>query len=123
MNRHHPYGGSFESPVTRRGGSPSGPGPDRSHHRFQDRGGAPSRGRGFGRGRGYGGNYDLNMSHDPYDQGQSQGDVGAYNSYEAQAGAQNSFYQSNYGPPAPYAPPSTADYNQDLITTEGALET
>lgn len=125
MNRHHPYGGSFESPSTRRGGSPSGPGPDRSHHRFQDRGGAPSRGRGFGRGRGGYNNYDnTTMSqHDPYDQGQSQGDMGAYNSYEAQVGTQNPFYQNNYGPPAPFAPPSAVDYNQGFVKFEGALET
>ncbi|KAI5120789.1 hypothetical protein M0805_002416 [Coniferiporia weirii] len=49
MNRHHPYGGMYEG--GRRGSSPPGPGPDRSHSRFYDRGGAPPpRGRGRGRG-------------------------------------------------------------------------
>ncbi|RDB29440.1 hypothetical protein Hypma_015966 [Hypsizygus marmoreus] len=121
MNRHHPYGGSFESPVARRGGSPSGPGPDRSH-RYQDRGGPPGRGRGFGRGRGGYSSFDGSMSHnDPYDQGHSQGDVGPYNNYEAQVPTQGSYYQNNYGAPpsAPFASPSAgAAYNQDYVKYE-----
>ncbi|GLB35752.1 putative RNA recognition motif containing protein [Lyophyllum shimeji] len=119
MNRHHPYGGSFEHPNPRRGGSPSGPGPDRSH-RYTDRGGPHTRGRGFGRGRGGYGSFDGNMSQqDPYDQGRSQGDMGPYSTYEAQASAQSSYYQ-NYGvpPAAPYAPPHAAAYNQDYTKIE-----
>lgn len=124
MNRHHPYGGSFESPGARRGGSPSGPGPDRSH-RYQDRGGPPTRGRGFGRGRGGYGSFDGNMSHnDPYDQGNAQGDMGIYNNHEAQAGPQHSFYPNSYATPVPFAPPA-ADFsqNQGFVKYEGALET
>ena len=119
MNRHHPYGGSFEGQPSRRGGSPSGPGPDRSH-RYHDRGGGPPRGRGgFGRGRGGGySSFDGNMSHDPYDQG--QGDMGGYDAYEGQP-QQNSYYQNNYG--APSFAPSAAPYNQDHVKYEGALET
>jgi hypothetical protein len=60
---------------------------------------------------------------DPYDQGRSQGDVGAYNGYEGQVGNQNSFYQNNYGPPAPFPPSSAVDYNQGFAKIEGALET
>lgn len=127
MNRHHPYGGGgFEGPAVRRGGSPSGPGPDRSH-RYQERGGPPTRGRGgFGRGRGGYGSFDGNMNqHDPYDQGHSQGDMGAYNNYEAQAPPQNTFYQNSYGAPpaAPFPPAPATAYNQDFVKYEGALET
>ncbi|TFK41933.1 hypothetical protein BDQ12DRAFT_696506 [Crucibulum laeve] len=116
MNRHHPYGGSFENiAAPRRGGSPSGPGPDRTH-RFQERGGAPFRGRGgFGRGRGGYGSFEGSMSHSGYDQGPPQGDMGPYSDYD-QGAAQNPYYQNqntNYpsGPPAPYAaPPPSGGY-------------
>ncbi|KAF5384968.1 hypothetical protein D9615_001162 [Tricholomella constricta] len=123
MNRHHPYGGGFESATARRGGSPSGPGPDRSH-RYPERGGPPTRGRGFGRGRGGSyGSFDGNMSqHDPYDQGHSQGDMPPYSNYEGQAPTQNSYYQNNYGAPpaapASFAPPHAAAYNQDYVKIE-----
>ncbi|KXN88923.1 Protein MEI2-like 2 [Leucoagaricus sp. SymC.cos] len=102
MNRHHPYGGNFDG--HRRGGSPSGPGPDRAH-RFQERGGGGYRGRGgYGRGRaggrGGGGEYGVYEGGIPggYDQGS---DVDAYNEYDSQAPPQNSFYQ-NTGPYASY---------------------
>ncbi|KAG6911367.1 hypothetical protein DXG01_001038 [Tephrocybe rancida] len=118
MNRHHPYGGGFE--PARRGGSPNGPGPDRSH-RYPERGGPPMRGRGFGRGRGSYGSFDGNISqHDPYDQGQPQGDIGPYSNYEAPA-PQNPYYQNNYGaapPSASFAPPHDAPYNQDYTKNE-----
>ncbi|KAJ7687420.1 hypothetical protein B0H17DRAFT_1070163 [Mycena rosella] len=111
MNRHHPYGGgSFEAPM-RRGGPPSGPGPDRPQ-RFA----AQNRGRGFGRGRGaYGGNasFDGNMSNGAYDQGPPT-DMAPYSNYEAPP--QDPYYQNNnYGaPPPPFAgngPPSVG-YDQ-----------
>ncbi|KAF8079046.1 hypothetical protein FPV67DRAFT_1467314 [Lyophyllum atratum] len=121
MNRHHPYGGSFDAGPARRGGSPSGPGPDRAH-RYQGAGGPHARGRGFGRGRGGYGGFDGSMSqHDPYDQGPSPGDMGPYSNYEAQAPAQSSYYQNNYGAPpaaAPFAPPHPAAYNQDYVKIE-----
>ena len=60
--------------------------------------------------------------HDPYDQGQSQGDMGAYNNYEAQAGSQNSYYQNSYGSTAPFASPPAVGYNQGFAKIEGALE-
>lgn len=120
MNRHHPYGGSFESPM-RRGGSPSGPGPDRPQ-RFS----APNRGRGFGRGRGgYGqGSFDGSMNSGAYDQG-PPGDMAPYNNYEAPA-AQDPYYQNNNygaGPPFPANPPPSAGFNQGFGSFEGALET
>lgn len=127
MNRHHPYGGAYESPVARRGGaSPLGPGPDRTHRFTQERGGAPTRGRGFGRGRGGYGNFDGgSMSSGAYDQGPPQGDMGVYSNYDTPAPSQD-FYQSNYnsGPPPqfPPAPPSTG-FNQGFGNFEGALET
>lgn len=129
MNRHHPYGagGGFESPAIRRGGSPSGPGPDRSH-RYQDRGGAPTRGRGFGRGRGGYGSFDGSMNPNAYDQGHPQGDMGAYNTYEAQAPPPNPYYQqsNNYGGAPPAAqfttPPPSAGFSQGYSKFEGALE-
>ncbi|EKM83987.1 hypothetical protein AGABI1DRAFT_96937 [Agaricus bisporus var. burnettii JB137-S8] len=104
MNRHHPYGGSFEG--HRRGGSPSGPGPDRPH-RFQERSSGGHRGRGgFGRGRGGGRN--TGADYGSYDGGIQGGydqvnDMDAYNEYDSQAPVpQRPFYQN-----APY--PS---YNQ-----------
>jgi hypothetical protein len=122
MNRHHPYGGPYDSPA-RRGGSPPGPGPDRSHHRFpqDNRGGGPPRGRGgFGRGRGYGG-YDGGQGHSAYDQGPP------YNSYDN--GPQDPFYQNTpntgYGGPPPQfgVPPGPSnDYTQGFNNFEGALE-
>ncbi|KAG6901867.1 hypothetical protein C0995_007093 [Termitomyces sp. Mi166 len=114
MNRHHPYGGGYDSQSARRGGSPSGPGPDRSH-RYSDRGGPGMRGRGFGRGRGGYGSYDGNMSqHDPYSS--SQGDMGSYSNYDAPAAPQNYSYQNPYG--GPYASPQDAAYNQDYSKYE-----
>ncbi|KAI0035125.1 hypothetical protein K488DRAFT_43981 [Vararia minispora EC-137] len=90
MSRHHPYGGSpYEGSGFRRGGPPTGPGPDRHHH-FD---GSP-RGRGGGRGGGGGGGgsggsgpYD-DGPHDAYDQGPPQGDLGGY---------QDSYYQDSNG--------------------------
>lgn len=126
MNRHHPYG---DSPMGRRGGSPPGPGPERSH-RFSDyRGGPPGRGRGYGRGRGSGsgpgggggyGSYD-NMNYAAYDQPPPQGDMG-YGSYGNTP--QDPYYQSNYdaGPSAPYPAAPAAGYNQGYPKYEGALE-
>ncbi|KAJ7508675.1 hypothetical protein B0H11DRAFT_2153090 [Mycena galericulata] len=95
MNRHHPYGGgSFEM---RRGGPPTGPGPDRPQ-RFS----AQNRGRGFGRGRGgYAANasFDGNMSNGAYDQGPPvDPSMAPYSNYEAPV--QDSYYQNqnnNYG--------------------------
>lgn len=111
MNRHHPYGGNFDS--HRRGGSPSGPGPDRGH-RFQERTGGGYRGRsGYGRGRGSGrggagdyGSYDGGM-HGGY-----ANDMEAYNEYDSQASHQDSYYQ-NIG--------SCSSYNQGFGKFEGAL--
>lgn len=102
MNRHHPYG--YDNPA-RRGGSPSGPGPDR-YTRF-DRGGGPSRGRGGGRGRGGYPNHDKNMNYGNYDSGPPQGDMSGYNNYE------DGYYN---GPPYPMG-----GYNQGKY--EGTLET
>ncbi|KAF8641017.1 hypothetical protein AX17_000662 [Amanita inopinata Kibby_2008] len=122
MNRHHPYGGTFESPGIRRGGF-SGPGPDRSH-RYQDRGGH-TRGRGFGRGRGSFSTYDGNMSHHAvYDQGSSQGDMGAYSDYDSQAASQESYYANNYGGATATQYPSAPanGYSQGYGKYEGALE-
>jgi len=121
MNRHHPYGGGFESSGPRRGFS--GPGPDRSH-RHQDRGGGPTRGRGFGRGRGNYSNYDGNLSHASYGQGPSQSNMGAYNEYNAQATPQEAYYANNYGAPAPIQFPQgpANGYSQGYAKFEGALE-
>lgn len=132
MNRHHPYSGGYETPPVRRGGSPSGPGPDRTHHRFsQDRGGGPSRGRGFGRGRGggsYGSSFDQSISHGGYDQAPSQADMGAYSNYDTAPPSQDPFYQNNgYGgpPSAQFGTPQAAasdGYDQSYGNYEGALE-
>lgn len=125
MNRHHPYG---DSPMARRGGSPPGPGPERTH-RFSDyRGGPPTRGRGYGRGRGGsgggaggGGGYGYydNINYGAYDQGPPQGDMG----YSRNA-PQDPYYQSNYdaGPSAPYPAAPSAGYSQGYPKYEGALE-
>jgi hypothetical protein len=121
MNRHHPYGGNFESSGSRRGGF-SGPGPDRPH-RHQDRGGGPTRGRGFGRGRGNYSGYDGNMSHHTtYDT--SQNDIGAYNDYDSQAASQEAFYANNYGAAVPtqFPPVPPNGYSQGYAKFEGALE-
>ena len=121
MNRHHPYGGNFESSGSRRGGF-SGPGPDRSQ-RHQDRGGGPTRGRGFGRGRGNYSGYDGNMSHHAtYDT--TQNDMGAYNDYDSQVASQESFYANNYGGAAPtqFPPAPPNGYYQGYAKIEGALE-
>lgn len=125
MNRHHPYGGPYDSPG-RRGGSPSGPGPDRSYPRFsQDmRGGGPPRGRGGfgGRGRGGYGGYDGGIGHGAYDQGPPQGEMPPYNNYNS--GPQEPFYQNGgYGggpPPNQYGPPD--NFSQGFGNFEGALE-
>ncbi|KAH9920199.1 uncharacterized protein BXZ73DRAFT_52250 [Epithele typhae] len=122
MNRHHPYGASYEGGGPRRGGPPGnfGPGPDRSH--YSDRGGGGPRGRGFGRGRGRGGGQGhfggggAGYNHrnaGPYDQGPPQGDTGDYNSY----------YESGPPPPPPPSyyqqngnydgPPGPGQYNPD----------
>lgn len=100
MNRHHPYGGSFENPSPRRGGPPNGFGPDRSH-RFDNRGGAPRGRGGYGRGRGSGGgsggggggygNYEASAG--SFDQGPPQADMGGYNNYDS-APTQEAFYQN-----------------------------
>src|SRR5262245_58584395 len=94
--RHHPYGGGYESPAARRGGSPSGPGPDRFHRFTHDRGGAPGRGRGFGRARGGGSGYgNSNANFGGYDQGLPQGTDGAYSFDNAPAQAAH-FQNGNY---------------------------
>jgi hypothetical protein len=127
MNRHHPYGGPYDSPATRRGGSPSGPGPDRSHTRFsQDSRGGPPRGRGgFGRGRGGYAGYDGGLGHSAYDQAPPQSDTTAYNNYDS--GPQDPFYQNGGyggGPPNQFGGPSgpTDGYSQGFGNFEGALE-
>jgi hypothetical protein len=136
MNRHHPYGGGYDGPSPRRGGSPIGPGPDRSHRFAHERGGGANRGRGFGRGRGGGGgggggggygNFDTNYT--GYDQGIPQGDNGAFN-YDNNL-SQDSYYQNgNYPSGAPahgqYGTPGPSDAfnqgNQGFGNFEGALE-
>jgi hypothetical protein len=135
MNRHHPYGGGYESPsAPRRGGPPTGPGPDR--HRFsQDRGGGPGRGRGFGRGRGGAGygNYDANANYSSYDQGIPQGDQSSYSYDNGPAQTQTPFYQApsysatsapltQYGISAPSDAFSQGNQDQGYGNFEGALE-
>ncbi|KAJ6623085.1 hypothetical protein B0H10DRAFT_2011098 [Mycena sp. CBHHK59/15] len=119
MNRHHPYaGGSFDSQM-RRGGSPSGLGPDRPQ-RFS----APNRGRGFNRGRGgYGGhgNFDGSMNNGAYDQG-PQNDMAPYNNYEPPP-VQDQYYQNNNyggGPQYPVNPPPSVGYDQGYGNFEGS---
>lgn len=122
MNRHHPYGGGAYDGGHRRGGTPGGPGPDRS---YNHRGGAP-RGRGFGRGRGsFHSGYDSGPS-SSYDQSQHQADVSPYNSYDT--GIQDHFYQNGSGsyagatPSTQYTAQSTSDgYAQGYGNFEGAL--
>lgn len=130
MNRHHPYAaGPYDSPPVRRGGSPSGPGPDRAHTRFpQDRGGPPRGRGGFARGRGGYGGYDGGAGHGAYDQGPPPGDMPPpYTNYND--APQDPFYQNDgYGgapPPNQYGgPPGPSDggYNQGYGNFEGALE-
>lgn len=114
MNRHHPYGGSFDG--HRRGGSPAGAGPERPH-RFQDRSGGGYRGRGgYGRGRG-GGGRGGGSDYNPYEGGMHGGydqvnEMDAYNEYDSQAPYQDSSYQGT----APYP-----NYNQGYGKYEGAL--
>ncbi|PCH34107.1 hypothetical protein WOLCODRAFT_135505 [Wolfiporia cocos MD-104 SS10] len=116
MNRHHPYGGSFENVQSRRGGPPNGFGPDRAH-RFPDRGGPPRGRGGFSRGRGGGsgpyGGFEGNVT--SYDQGPPQGEMGGYNGYDA-APTQDPFYQNgNYTANLPgqfNSAPDAARYNQ-----------
>ncbi|KAJ7755061.1 hypothetical protein DFH07DRAFT_903996 [Mycena maculata] len=122
MNRHHPYGGgSFESPM-RRGGPPSGPGPDRPQ-RFS----AHNRGRGFGRGRGggYGGNasFDGSMSNGAYDQGPpADPSMTPYSNYEAPQ--QDPYFQNNNygagGPQFSVGPPPSVGYDQGFGNYEGS---
>ncbi|KAI9057032.1 hypothetical protein FKP32DRAFT_1598516 [Trametes sanguinea] len=127
MNRHHPYGGTYDGP--RRGGQGGnfGPGPDRSHR--YDRGGG-HRGRGYGRGRGgghqgsYGGGGGGGYGNAaPYDQGPPQGDMGGYNYYQS-APPQDQFYQNgNYATPGPgqyNAPDSSAGFDQSYGYEDGA---
>ncbi|KAG7099852.1 hypothetical protein E1B28_001659 [Marasmius oreades] len=97
MNRHHPYGGGGYD--GQRGGSFSGPGPER-HHRGGGRGrgnfgrgrgggGGGSGGGGYGQSTGGGASYDGNMSYSAYDQPQE--DMNGYNSnYDSS----NSYYQN-----------------------------
>lgn len=127
MNRHHPYGGGYDG-GGRRGGPPGGFGPDRSH-RYNDRGGSPSRGRGFGRGRGGGAPYGGGYGGGPaaYDQGPPQGDMG-YNGYDA-GPPQDNYYTNNSngsfsgGMPGQYDSPDAASgYDQGYGNYEGALE-
>ncbi|KAH7886218.1 hypothetical protein F5I97DRAFT_1233147 [Phlebopus sp. FC_14] len=119
MNRHHPYGGgAYDGSAHRRGGSPAGPGPDRSYHH---RGGFPRGRGGFGRGRGsFHGGYDGGPSNlqTVYDQGQHQADVDPYNNYST-VSQESSFYQNGTGsyggggPSAQYSAENTSDgYNQ-----------
>ncbi|KAF9486353.1 hypothetical protein BDN70DRAFT_902508 [Pholiota conissans] len=121
MNRHHPYNSSFEHSPGRRGNNSPGPGADRGH-RYQDRGGAPFRGRGsYNRGRGGYGSYD-NMSHGAYDQGHNSGDMGPYNNYEPPPSSQQSYYGSNPyadATPAHFPPPPPPGYGQDYPKYEG----
>lgn len=127
MNRHHPYGAAAYDGGHRRGGTPGGPGPDRS---YNQRGGTP-RGRGFGRGRGsFHSGYDNGPSGSgSYDQSQSQHqvEVSPYNSYDT--GSQDNFYQNGSGsyagstPSAQYTTQSASDgYTQGYGNLEGALE-
>ncbi|KAF8910020.1 hypothetical protein CPB84DRAFT_1764381 [Gymnopilus junonius] len=115
MNRHHPYNTSFEHSPRR--GSP-GPAADRGH-RYPERGGPPFRGRGgYSRGRGGYGHYDQGLPNpSAYDQGHTQPDYSAYNSYEPPPTSAQSYYQSgNYADSTPtHFPPSaphSAGYNQ-----------
>jgi len=107
MNRHHPYSASYDPPARSRGGSPNGPGPDRSY-RQHDRapGGVPFRGRGGynnrGRGGGYG-SYDGAPMSTAYDQNLQSSQP--YSDYEVQpSGPGNSYFQQsgNYGEPSHY---------------------
>ncbi|KAH6916618.1 hypothetical protein BKA70DRAFT_1250059 [Coprinopsis sp. MPI-PUGE-AT-0042] len=102
MNRHHPYGApSFEAGPPRRGGSPSGPGPDRSyrhHERGGFRGGGGRGGGGGGGGPGYPPYDNGNMSHG-YDQGSQQ----PYHDYEAPPPPDPYYHQTDYGNPPPFS--------------------
>lgn len=128
MNRHHPYNSSFEHSPGRRGNNSPGPGNDRGL-RYQDRGGAPFRGRGgFNRGRGGYGGYDTSLSnHNSYDQGHNSGTMD-YNTYEhPPPSSQPPYYQTNpYADTTPthFAPPSSAQsgYGQGYSKYEGALQ-
>lgn len=119
MNRHHPYGGSYDNP--RRGGPVTtfGPGPDRAH-RF-DRGGFRGRG-GFGRGRGGSYSNGFEGSVGAYDQGPPQGDMGGYNNYDAPS--QDNFYQNgSYSSAGQYgAATESAGGFSNYGDYEGALE-
>ncbi|KAL1951220.1 hypothetical protein VTO73DRAFT_369 [Trametes versicolor] len=125
MNRHHPYGGSYDGPP-RRGGPPGnyGPGPDRSHR--YDRGGGAPRGRGFGRGRGgghgsYGGGYGNAAQ---YDQGPPQGQMGGYNNNYQSMPPQDPYYQNgNYAAPGPgqyNAPDPSGGFDQGYGFEDGS---
>lgn len=110
MNRHHPYSGYDSS--GRRGGSPSGPGPER-YNRFQDRGGGSHRGGRFsgGRGGGRGGysHYDKNMSsYAGYDPGPPSNEMTGYDNFD------NGYHN---GPQH-----SGGGFNQGQGKYEGALE-
>ncbi|KDR85611.1 hypothetical protein GALMADRAFT_218705 [Galerina marginata CBS 339.88] len=109
MNRHHPYGTGFDHSPARRGNNSPGPAADRGH-RYLERGGPPSRGRGgFSRGRGGYGSFDNLSNHNAYDQGPTQGDYGGYNNYDAPAANTQSYYQTNSYPDSTptHFPPSS----------------
>ena len=118
MNRHHPYGGTFD--YSRRGNNSPVPGHERARH--NDRGGF--RGRGGYRGRGGGGgagnyqnNYDGGMSNG-YDQGPGPGDMGPYNDYEPSS---NYYQNPSYSEPTPAQfPPQSSGFNHGYSKFEGA---
>ncbi|KAH8110594.1 hypothetical protein DFH11DRAFT_1619149 [Phellopilus nigrolimitatus] len=110
MNRHHPYVGMYEG--ARRGSSPSGPGPDRSHGRFFERGGGhPPRGRARGRGgHNTGNHYGGSGPGGGYGQGAANFDSAtpdSYNQWNASAPpdpyyGQSAGYANNIPPYPPY---------------------
>ena len=120
MNRHHPYGGSFDAP--RRG--MSGPGPDRSHPRFSyDRGGSP-RGRGRGRG-GHGppNHFGSGSAGNGYGQSASY-ESSTPESYSQWNGGSQDYYgqNTNYGESYPPYDDGSGSYNdQGYGSYEGAL--
>ncbi|KAJ7024345.1 hypothetical protein C8F04DRAFT_159777 [Mycena alexandri] len=126
MNRHHPYGGgSFESPM-RRGGPPSGPGPDRPQ-RFSAHNNINRGGRGGFRGRGgyNSASFDGSMSNGAYDQGPpTDPSMAPYSNYET-GPPQDPYYQSNNygaGPQFPVNPPLSAGYDQGFGNGNGNHE-
>jgi hypothetical protein len=125
MNRHHPYAGFENGP--RRGGHAAGPGPDRFHSRFSDRGG---RGRGYGRGRGFGAaaNHDTGYGHGHanYSQSAPSGEPSLYNNADSSQ-AQHPYYQNNnYGggltSNVAYPAAGPNDYNEAYDNYGGTLK-